>query len=186
MNKIFVYLALFLPLIYLLVRVFLIEDINDPIKYIYTITGVSSTVILLFSITISMIKRVKLMKYRKVVGVFGFFYAFLHLLNFIIFDAQFDMGFIFEETIEKPFIYLGMIAFFILLFMFFTSTKKLYKKFKNFHKFVYLALIFITIHWIMAQKSITGYQTVYLTVTLFIGYYKLKQQIIKNSCIINS
>ena len=182
MKRLFLYLITLAPLVYLLTRLFIIDDVNDPIKYIYTVTGVSATVIVFFSITISLIKnKLNLMKYRKEIGLLGFFYALLHLLNFIILDAQFDFSFVIKETLDKPFIYLGMIAFFIILFMAITSTKKLYKKYNKYHKLVYLFLILITIHWIMAQKAISILQFSYILGILVIGYYKLLQQILKNS-----
>uniref|UniRef100_UPI00404782DC sulfite oxidase heme-binding subunit YedZ n=1 Tax=Aliarcobacter sp. TaxID=2321116 RepID=UPI00404782DC len=182
MKRLFLYLITLLPLVYLLVRLFIFDNVNDPIKYIYTITGASATVIVFFTITISLIKeKINLMKYRKEIGLLGFFYALLHLLNFIILDAQFDFEFVIKETLDKPFIYLGMIAFFIVLFMAITSTKNLYRKYNKHHKFVYLALILITIHWIMAQKSLNIEQLVYIIVILIIGYYKLFQQILKNN-----
>jgi sulfoxide reductase heme-binding subunit YedZ len=120
------------------------------------------------------------MKYRKEIGILGFFYAFLHLTNFVVFDAQFDLNFIIKETFEKPFIYLGMIAFFILLFLAITSTKKLFKKFYTYHKLIYFSLIFITIHWIMAQKSLNIEQFFYITIVLVITYYKCVQLIKSN------
>ncbi len=176
------YLIAFLPIVYLLIRLFIIDDVNDPIKYIYTITGVSATVILFISIIISLIKeKINLIKYRKEIGLLGFFYAFLHLLNFIVFDASFDFEFILKETVEKPFIYLGMIAFFILLFMAITSTKQLFRKYNKYHKLVYLSLILITIHWIMAQKSVNITQFIYIGIILIIGYYKLLQQIVRSN-----
>ena len=144
MKRIFLYLIILSPLIYLLTRLFVFDNVNDPIKYIYTITGASATVIVFFSIIISLIKeKINLMKYRKEIGLLGFSYALLHLLNFIILDAQFDFQFVIKETLDKPFIYLGMIAFFIILFMAITSTKKLYKKYNKYHKLVYLFLILI-------------------------------------------
>ena len=182
MKRIFIYLIGFLPLVYLLIRLFIIDDVNDPIKYIYTITGASATVIIFFTITISMIKnKINLMKYRKEIGLLGFFYVLLHLLNFIVLDALFDFEFVIKETLDKPFIYLGMIAFFIVLFMSITSTKKLFKKYHKYHKFVYLALILITFHWVMAQKAISILQFVYILVILIIAYYKLLQKIINNN-----
>jgi sulfoxide reductase heme-binding subunit YedZ len=182
MKRFFLYLVAFLLLVYLLIRLFVIDDVNDPIKYIYTITGASATVILFISILISLIKeKINLMKYRKEIGILGFFYAFLHLTNFVVFDAQFDLNFIIKETFEKPFIYLGMIAFFILLFMAFSSSKQLFRKYNNYHKFIYISLVLITIHWIMAQKSVNINQFIYIGIILIIGYYKLLQQIIKNS-----
>ncbi|MDZ7818927.1 MAG: ferric reductase-like transmembrane domain-containing protein [Aliarcobacter sp.] len=121
------------------------------------------------------------MKYRKEIGLLGFFYALLHFLNFIVLDAQFDFEFVIKETLDKPFIYLGMIAFFIVLFMAITSTKNLFRKYNKYHKFVYLALILITIHWIMAQKAISLLQFTYILIIFIIGYYKLLQQIINNN-----
>ena len=182
MKRFFIYLIAFLPIVYLLIRLFIIDDVTDPIKYIYTITGVGATVILFISIIISLLKeKINLMKYRKEIGLLGFFYAFLHLTNFVVFDASFDFEFILKETVEKPFIYLGMIAFFILLFMAITSTKQLFRKYNKYHKLVYLSLILITIHWIMAQKAISILQFIYILAIIIIGYYKLIQQICKNN-----
>ena len=182
MKRFFIYSIAFLPIVYLLIRLFILDNVNDPIKYIYTITGASATIILFISIIISMIKnKINLIKYRKEIGLFGFFYAFLHLINFIILDASFDFEFIIKETLDKPFIYLGMIAFFILLFMMITSSKQLFRKYNKYHKLVYVSLILITIHWMMAQKSLTIVQFIYIGIILIIGYYKLLQQIIKNS-----
>ena len=182
MKRFFIYVLALLPLVYLLVRLFILDDVNDPIKYIYTITGASATVIIFFSIIISMIKnRINLMKYRKEIGLLGFFYTLLHLLNFVILDAELDFDFVIKETLDKPFIYLGMFTFIIILFMAITSTKTLYRKYNKYHKFVYLSLILITIHWIMAQKAISILQFIYILSILVIGYYKLLQQIVKNN-----
>ena len=182
MKRFFIYSIAFLPIVYLLIRLFILDNVNDPIKYIYTITGVSATVVLFVSILISLIKeKINLIKYRKEIGLLGFFYAFLHLLNFVVFDASFDFEFILKETVEKPFIYLGMIAFFILLFMAFSSSKQLFRKYNNYHKFIYISLVLITIHWIMAQKAISILQYIYILAILIIGYYKLIQKIGKNN-----
>ena len=100
MKRIFLYLFAFTPLAYLLSRLFILNNVADPIKYIYTITGVSATVILFLSIIISLIKnKINLLKYRKEVGLLGFFYALLHLLTFIVLDAQFDLEFVIKETL---------------------------------------------------------------------------------------
>ena len=180
MKRLLIYLVLIAPLVVLSLQILIFENVVDPIKYIYTVTGATATVILFFSIAISLIrKKINLVKYRKLIGLFGFFYALLHLLNFVVFDADFDMGFIIEETIDKPFIYLGMIAFSILLFMSLTSTKSLFKKYKKQHQLIYLALILITIHFIMAQKSITILQLTYIGMIFILAYCKLLQKIVE-------
>jgi sulfoxide reductase heme-binding subunit YedZ len=182
MKRLFIYLITLSPLVYLLTRLFILDDVNDPIKYIYTITGATATVIVFFTIIISMVRnKINLIKYRKEIGLLGFFYALLHLLNFVILDAELDFEFVIKETLDKPFIYLGMIAFSIVLFMAITSTKTLYRKYNKYHKFVYLALILVTIHWIMAQKAISILQFIYIIIILIIAYFKLIQQVFRNN-----
>lgn len=186
MKRLAIHITLFLPFLFLLAQLFIVE-VNDPIKYIYTISGIVATVILFFSIIISLIKkRVNLLKYRRAVGLWGFFYALVHMINFVVFDAQFDIYFILEETFDKPFIYLGMIAFFILLFMASTSTRKLFRKYSKYHVSVYLALVLITIHFVMAQKTIDIDMFCYIAIILVIAYYKLLQIIVKNNKVYSS
>jgi sulfoxide reductase heme-binding subunit YedZ len=164
------------------IQILIIENVVDPIKYIYTVTGATATVILFFSISISLIKKhINLLKYRRLIGLFGFFYAILHLLNFVVFDAELNMLFIIEETIDKPFVYLGMTSMSILIFMAITSTKSLFKKYQSYHQFIYIALILVTIHFIMAQKSLSISQLVYIGMILFIGYCKLLQKIVEKN-----
>lgn len=180
MKRVLLFIILLLPLTFASYELFLVQDVKDPIKYIYTITGATATVILFASITLSLItKWINLIKYRRMIGLFGFFYAFLHFLNFFILDAELDFSFVIKETLDKPFIYLGMIAFFILIFMALTSTKKLFKKYNKYHKLIYLSLILITIHFIMAQKSLSILQLLYILIILCISYSKLLQQILK-------
>lgn len=186
MKRAIIHLILLLPLLYLALQLFVFE-VNDPIKYIYSITGISGTVILFFTITISMIKRkISLMRFRKDIGLYSFLYILLHMINFVILDAQLDIVFIIEETLDKPFIYLGMIAFFIILFMALTSTRRLYSKYGSYHKLVYFALVLITIHFVMAQKSINLDLFCYIIIILVIAYYKLLQVIVRNNKVLAS
>ncbi|PLY06868.1 MAG: ferric reductase [Arcobacter sp.] len=182
MKRVLLFIVLLLPLGFASYELFFLENVKDPIKYIYTITGATATVILFATITISLVKKwINLMKYRRMIGLYGFFYAFLHFLNFFILDAELEISFVIKETLDKPFIYLGMIAFFILIFMAITSTKKLYRKYNSLHKFVYLALVLITIHFIMAQKSLSILQFIYIIIILVIAYCKLIDQIVKKN-----
>lgn len=170
------FILLLLPSLILSYEVFILQNINDPIKYIYTVTGATAMVLLFFTTTISLIKsKVNLIKYRRLIGLYGFFYAFLHMLNFIVLDMELDIMFALEETFDKPFIYLGMLAFLLLLFMATTSFKQLYKKFNKYHKVIYIVLILTTIHFIMAQKSLNIPQYFYLLIMAVIGSFKIEQ-----------
>ena len=178
MKKI-IFAIFLLPLVYLLSELFIFQNVSDPIKFIYSVTGASAITILFFTTTLSMWFK-KLVKHRRMIGLFGFFYAFLHMSNFLILDMELDFLFAYEETIDKPFIYLGMISFLILVFMSITSTKNLFRKFNKYHKFLYLVLMLTTIHFVMAQKSLSlsQYGFLFLILSVFIGKigkrYKIK------------
>jgi len=174
MKRIVIFIALLLPFLYLLWSV---QSANDPIKYIFTCTGQSAIVILAISLSLSPIKKViNLLKYRRMIGLFAFFYAFLHFLNFYILDAQLDFSFVVKETFDKPFVYLGMISFVILFFMALTSTKKLFAKFNKWHKLVYVILVLVVIHASMAQKVLSGLEYFFIFITIMLlGYRGFKK-----------
>jgi len=178
MKKVLLFIALLLPAVYLLVTV---GSANDPIKYIYTHTGVSAVSILMLSLVVTPFKsNVNLLKYRRMIGLFAFFYAFLHFLNFYILDAELDFAFVVKETLDKPFIYLGMISFGILCFMAITSTKKLFRKFNKWHMMVYVVLVLVTIHSSMAQKVLSRLEYTFIAVTCILLGYRIYIKVIKN------
>jgi len=176
------FVILLIPLVYLTYAV-MIAQVNDPIKYIYSITGSTAIVILLLTTFISLIKKyVNLIKYRRMIGLYGFFYSLLHFLNFYVFDAEFKLDFVIKESLDKPFIYLGMISFIILIFMAITSKKTLYPKYYKYHRLLYAVLVLVTVHFTMAQKSLSITQWVYLLVIiilLLLKFYQKKNLLLK-------
>lgn len=169
MKKTVLFVLLLLPLGYLLYN---LPSANDPIKYIFTCTGLTSLSLLVLSLCITPLRKTyNLLKYRKMIGLFSFFYAFLHFMNFFILDAELSISFVVKETLDKPFIYLGMISFSILLFMALTSTKKLFAKFNKWHKLVYIALVLVVIHDSMAQKVLSSLEYSFIVLaTILLGY----------------
>jgi sulfoxide reductase heme-binding subunit YedZ len=167
MKKIVLFSLCLMPVLYL---AWSVQEANDPIKYIYTYTGFSAIVFLILSLSISPLKKiVNLIKYRKMLGLFSLFYASLHVMNFILLDAQIDFDFIAQEVFKKQFIFLGAVSYLILIFMGFTSTKKLFAKYNRWHKLVYIALILALIHESAAQKvlGVTEYSLILIGVLLF-------------------
>ena len=151
MKTLLIFIAL-LPLGYAYYK---LESAIDPIKMLYTTTGVGAICLLLLSLVPSTCKRVcgvNFLRYRKSIGLLSFVYALLHVSVFVVLDSEFDFITIIEKSLKKPFIYIGVIAFVILLFMAFTSFKKLFARFSTYHKTVYLALILALLHSFWAQK----------------------------------
>ena len=122
---------------------------------LYSYTGIGAISLLLLSLAPSTCKRVcgqNWLRFRKTIGLLSFVYALLHVSIFIVLDSEFDFITIFEKSLKKPFIYVGLIAFVIVLLMALTSTKKLFARFSTYHKAVYLALTLALLHSFWAQK----------------------------------
>lgn len=175
-KRILLFTVLLLPAFFLIYEV-LVTEVNDPIKYIYTFTGTCAISLLFFTTSLSLIKsKINLIKYRRMIGLFSFFYALIHFLNFFVFDAELDIDFVIKESLDKPFVYLGMTSFIILVFMAVTSIKSLYKKYYKYHRLIYLVLVLITIHFVMAQKALSIEQWFYLLGILLIISFKIRQR----------
>jgi len=148
-------LLVLLALLPLGVAYYTLDNAIDPIKMLYTYTGVGAITLLLLSLVPSTCKRLchlNFLRYRKTMGLLSFAYVLLHVSVFIVLDSEFDFITIFEKSLKKPFIYIGVIAFIILLLMTLTSFKKLFSKFSKYHKAVYVALALALLHSFWAQK----------------------------------
>ena len=166
-------LLVLIALVPLGVAYYKLESAIDPIKMLYSFTGIGAMVLLLLSLVPSSCKRlchINTLPYRKTIGLLSFVYALLHASVFIVLDSEFDVVTLFEKSLKKPFIYIGVIAFTILLFMALTSFKKLFARFSKYHKAVYIALLLAMLHSFWAQKvaGVFEYGVVFLGVMLLL------------------
>jgi sulfoxide reductase heme-binding subunit YedZ len=131
---------------------------TDPLKFLSDLVGNSALWLLALTLLVTPLRSfigINLLKYRRLLGLFAFFYALIHALLFIGVDRQFDFIGVNHEVVSKPFIAFGMSAFSILLLMALTSSKKVYAKFRSWHKLVYIAVVLIAIHYLMSHKTVT-------------------------------
>ena len=148
-------LLVLLALLPLGVAYYKLGNAIDPIKMLYSYTGVGAITFLLLSLVPSSCKRVSglnLLRYRKTLGLLSFAYVLLHVSIFVVLDSECDFVTIFEKSLKKPFIYVGAIAFMIVFLMALTSSKKLFARFSKYHKTVYIALTLALLHSFWAQK----------------------------------
>ncbi|MDP3588366.1 MAG: ferric reductase-like transmembrane domain-containing protein [Sulfuricurvum sp.] len=139
-------------------QVILTKIPSDPLKFSSDLAGNSALCMLAITLMVTPLRSyigINFLKYRRLLGLFAFFYALIHALLFIGVDQQFDFIGVNHEVLTKPFIAFGMGAFLILLLMALTSTKKLFAKFRSWHKLVYIAIVLIAIHYLMSHKTIT-------------------------------
>ena len=92
------------------------------------------------------------------IGLFTFFYAFLHLASYIGLDQFFEWRIIVEDIVKRPFITIGMITFALLIPLALTSTKGMIKRlggrrWQALHRAVYVVGVLSVIHFYMMVKA---------------------------------
>jgi len=148
-----------LPLVLLIARIVVNELGPDPAKTLATETGLWALRFLLLSLAVTPLREVtgwtRVGVLRRMIGLFAWFYASLHLFVYLMFLLQWRWYEIFDDIIERPYITVGFSAFIILTALGITSNKPMMKKlgrnWKRLHRLVYFAAILALIHltWIL-------------------------------------
>jgi len=133
----------------------------NPIQYLTLRTGKTALRLLTLSVSVTplifLTGRRELNPARRLIGLYAALYATMHFSVFVGLDYFFDWELIKEVILEKPYVLAGFGAFIILSVMAITSTKgwkrRLKKKWKPLHRFVYLAALLVTLHYIWLVKS---------------------------------
>ena len=149
----------------LLVWGFYTNDLTaNPGDYITDQTGTWILGTLFASLCVSPLRKLTgwndLIKLRRMLGLFAFFYAVLHMLTWVVFIHYFEVSFMVEDVVKRPFITIGMAVFVILFLLAITSNRfsirKLGRKWASLHRLVYLAAIGGVIHfWWLVKADIT-------------------------------
>ncbi len=105
-----------------------------------------------------------LLKYKRLIGMFGFFYLMLHVIVFVWLKHHFDADDIMRAVSHHLYIIFGLLAFAILAMMAITSIPFLYRKFHSWHKLFYIAMVFVILHFLLGQKHISFIDIVYVAV----------------------
>ncbi len=133
----------------------------NPIDYITDTTGVTALTFLTLSLTVTPLRRLtgrnELIKLRRMLGLFAFFYACLHLSTWVILDWFFDFASMASDVVDRPFITLGMTTFLLLLPLALTSTagmiRRLGKRWQVLHRLVYVAGVTAVVHFWWVVKA---------------------------------
>jgi methionine sulfoxide reductase heme-binding subunit len=149
------------PLVWLLYRGFTGDLTADPVKYITHFTGKTVLVILFVTLAVTPVRRLtgwnRIVRYRRLIGLFAFFYAVVHLLIYFAFDRGFVFAELGEDIVKRPYITVGFTAWMILLTLAVTSptamVRRLGRRWKTIHRFIYLAAALGILHFAWAQKK---------------------------------
>ncbi len=143
----------------------------DPAEAIMHATGEWAARFLLLSLLISPLRQwggwPALLKLRRMLGLYSFFYACVHLTTFAHFYLGWTPSSLLEELLERPYITLGFSAWLLLLPLALTSTRfmqrKLRRNWQRLHRLVYPAAIAVCLHILWQARSDVGEALIYIT-----------------------
>ncbi len=156
-----VWAACLVPLVWSVWRFVRGEASVDPVEEWLHRSGKTAVIILVASLAVTPLRRLTgwntAQKFRRLLGLFAFFYAALHLGVYLYFDQGLAWSFILEDVTERPFIVSGTVAFLLLVPLAVTSTrgwiKRLGKNWVRLHRVVYVAMAAALLHYTWGQKA---------------------------------
>ena len=158
------------------------EDLGaNPIDTITKFTGSWALFILLTSLSVTPLRKItgwnELIKYRRMFGLFAFFYALLHFSTFLVLDHFFDFARIAKDIVKRPYVTAGFAGFVLMIPLAITSTsgmiRRLGKRWQQLHRLVYVVALAGVIHFYWLVKSDIRRPAQYGAVLLLLLGYRL-------------
>jgi methionine sulfoxide reductase heme-binding subunit len=136
----------------------------NPAETLQLETGIWTLRFLLATLAITPIRRLsgwhRIIQYRRMLGLFAFFYACLHLSTYVVLDRYFDLSGVWEDIVKRPFITAGMLAFVLMIPLAVTSTKgwirRLGRRWQLLHRLIYFSAAAACVHFIWKVKVPVG------------------------------
>jgi sulfoxide reductase heme-binding subunit YedZ len=152
----------------------------NPLDFVTRTTGTLTLVFLVLTLAVTPLRKWTgvqwLVRFRRMLGLYAFFYGSLHFLTYLCFDKWFDLRAIVQDVSRRRFILVGMLAFFSMLPLAVTSTDKMIKRlggkrWQKTHRLTYLAAAAGVFHYYLLVKSDTRKPIAFAAViALLLGY----------------
>lgn len=200
--KTLVFLLALFPLIKLGYAAFIDMLGANPIEKITRTTGYWTLTFLLITLTATPLKRLSgwnwLIRLRRMLGLFAFFYGSMHFLTYLVLDQFFDWDAILKDIVKRPYITVGFPSFVLMIPLAITSTDAMIrrlggKRWRLLHRLVYLCAIGGVVHyWWLVKKDLTNPITfavllaLLFGIRLIYGYASLQKQKPTNSPTLSS
>ena len=167
-----------LPLLWLVARAFGLAGLSlgpNPVEALLHGLGSWALRLLLLTRCVRpapvMLRQPRLMRLRRMVGLFAFSYVALHFLTWLVLDRGLDLSGIAADLVKRPFITFGFAAFVLLVPLAVTSTDKwmrrLGRRWHSLHKLVYAAALLGALHFLWLVKA--DWREPALYIALYVG-----------------
>ena len=154
----------------------------NPLEFVTRTTGTLTLLFLLISLAVTPVRKLTgihwLVRFRRMLGLYAFFYGFLHLTTYIWFDKFFDVRAAGQDILKRPFIAVGMFSFFLMIPLAITSTNRMIKRlggkrWSRLHQLVYVSAIGGVVHYWMLVKADIRQPLIFAAVLAVLLGYRL-------------
>ena len=123
-------------------------------------------------------KSLEWIKFRRMLGLFAFFYASIHMLSYVGLDYRFDFEPLINDVLKKKFIFIGFSAWLLLIPLAVTSSEKMVRllkqNWKKIHRLIYIIGIFGVLHYIWLSKTIFFKPLIFLILLIILLLFRIK------------
>jgi methionine sulfoxide reductase heme-binding subunit len=152
----------------------------NPVEFVTRATGVLTLVFLILTLLVTPLRKIFgwnwLLKQRRLIGLYAFFYSVAHLLTYLAGDRDWALLTVAADVYKRPFIAVGMVSFLLMVPLAVTSTNAMIKKlggkrWAQLHRLTYFITIGGVVHYYMIVKSDITYPVLFgLATALLLGY----------------
>ncbi len=169
------FFACLLPFAWLLARALQLGGLDlgaNPVEEIQDTLGIWGLRLLLATLAITPLRLLTglawLLQFRRMLGLFAFFYVALHFLNYLVLDQTLSLALIVEDIVKRPFITIGFSAFVLLVPLAVTSTagwrRRLRHRWQQLHYSIYLVGILVCWHFYWQVKKDISEPLIYIVI----------------------
>jgi methionine sulfoxide reductase heme-binding subunit len=183
--KTLIFLVCATPAVWLAVRTLTGRLGINPVEDLELTTGIWALRFLVFTLLVTPVRRVtgwnRIIQYRRMLGLFAFFYASVHFAIYIGVDQFFAFEFILKDVAKRPFITMGFTAFVLMIPLAVTSTKgwirRLGRRWQVLHRLIYVSGACAAIHYLWKVKVIIGSPVYYAVAVGLLLAFRLVWQL---------
>ncbi len=154
----------------------------EPVDRIINHFGEWTLIFILLTLSMTPLKKItkslEWIKFRRMLGLFVFFYASIHMLSYVGLDYRFDFEPLINDVLKKKFVFIGFSAWLLLVPLAITSSDKMLRllrhNWKKLHRLIYIIAIFGSLHFIWLSKTIFFKPLIYLIILLFLLGFRIK------------
>ncbi|MDC0327032.1 sulfoxide reductase heme-binding subunit YedZ [Candidatus Pelagibacter sp.] len=170
-----------IPFLIITYKIFFNQLGPEPVKEITHHTGEWTLIFIIITLAMSPLKKITKLNiwisFRRMLGLFVFFYATIHLMTYVVIDYRFDWQQIYNDVLKKKYIFIGFSAWFLLIPLAVTSSQKMTKllkqNWKKLHRLIYLIAIFGALHYIWLSKTIFFKPLIFAVIIIVLLMFRL-------------